>query len=174
MFQIKIPRKHQKLFLQIYKMTQFTFESLCMIYYLRYMMGRSETHSLPLMLSGITLVYFHEKSQNNIHWRTTLREMMSGNWRWLKNKPSIISITFMCSNLQCNQFIFFLERSCIGLLSKTQSFFGRSLELCAFFIQFLNWWHSEQLHAKFFAFPIPSAPQPQVIYENSSTIVSRT
>jgi len=36
---------------------------------------------------------------------------------------------------------------------------SHSLELGAFFIQFLNWWHSENLQSKFIAYPIPNPPK---------------
>ncbi|KAE9532123.1 hypothetical protein AGLY_010325 [Aphis glycines] len=36
---------------------------------------------------------------------------------------------------------------------------SHSLELGAFFMQFLNWWHSENLQSKFIAYPIPNPPK---------------
>lgn len=36
---------------------------------------------------------------------------------------------------------------------------SHSLELGAFFMQFLNWWHSENLQSKFIAYPIPDPPK---------------
>lgn len=36
---------------------------------------------------------------------------------------------------------------------------SHSLELSAFFIQFLSWWHSENLQSKFIAYPVPDPPK---------------
>lgn len=36
-----------------------------------------------------------------------------------------------------------------------------SLELGAFFIQFLTWWQSENLQSQFIAYPIPNPPEVQ-------------
>lgn len=36
---------------------------------------------------------------------------------------------------------------------------SHSLELGAFLMQFLNWWHSENLQSKFVAYPIPNPPK---------------
>lgn len=36
---------------------------------------------------------------------------------------------------------------------------SHSLELGAFFMQFLTWWHSENLQSKFIAYPIPNPPK---------------
>lgn len=36
---------------------------------------------------------------------------------------------------------------------------SHSLELSAFFIQFLSWWHSENLQSKLIAYPVPSPPK---------------
>lgn len=47
-----------------------------------------------------------------------------------------------------------------------RGFFGRSLEITAFFIQFLSWWHSEQLHSKLTAYPVPPAPHTEVNKSN--------
>lgn len=132
--QIQIPEEYHKFLIWFYKTFHVVFESLCMIYYLQYMIGHRETHSLFLQLAGITLVYFHEQSQSNIYWKSVLRDIISGNWR-----------------------------SSIQLLKLLKGFCGRSLELMAFFIQFLNWWHSEKLHTKFFAYPVPPAPHIKLL-----------
>lgn len=81
--QIRISKKRKETFLMMYKSFHVITESLCIIYYLRYMTGRSETHSVSLRLAGVTLVYFHDKSQNSFGWKTILKEIYSGNWRFV-------------------------------------------------------------------------------------------
>ncbi|XP_065206894.1 peroxisome assembly protein 12-A [Planococcus citri] len=129
----KIPKDYHRFIVQLYKSSHIIIESFYIFYYLRYMIGKSETHSVLLRLAGVTLVYYHEKPQTIKCWRNTLKDIISGNWR-----------------------------SSIDLLNVLKGFFGRSLEITAFFIQFLSWWHSEQLHSKFTAYPIPPAPHNEV------------
>lgn len=43
---------------------------------------------------------------------------------------------------------------------------SHSLELGAFLMQFLNWWHSENFQSKFIAYPIPNPPMVCINYCN--------
>lgn len=81
LFQKKIPREHHSFIVKLYKSSHIVVESLHIIYYLRYMIGKSETHSILLRLAGVTLVYYHEKPQAIICWKNILRDIISGNWR---------------------------------------------------------------------------------------------
>lgn len=57
--------------------------------------------------------------------------------------------------IQCNLLDFSFKE-----LIKKYLYYGltHSLEMGAFFVQFLDWWHIENLHSKFVAYPIPNPP----------------
>lgn len=66
---------------RFYKSSHVVIESLCIIYYLRYMIGQSETHSAFLHLAGVTLVYFHDNPPTVACWKNTIKDIICGNWR---------------------------------------------------------------------------------------------
>lgn len=120
-------RWKKELIIILHRSSHIILETCSFILYLRYMTGRSEQHSMLLRLAGVTLVYQTEENEELICWKTLWNYIRSGNVR------SVLAY------------------------SPLKYIFSCSLEVCAFFIQFLNWWHTEQL-SKINSYPVPPAP----------------
>lgn len=112
----------EKVFVSLKKMFYTCWEALCLIYYIRYINGSSQSHSPLLDMAGMILTYKRVVKPSN-------------------NKP--------LTQLSVKEYL------------KNYLYYGisHSLELGAFFVQFLNWWHSENLQSKFIAYPIPNPPK---------------
>ncbi|XP_015377414.1 PREDICTED: peroxisome assembly protein 12 [Diuraphis noxia] len=123
----KLQLKH-KVFITLNKIVHTCWETLRLIYYIKYINGSSQSHSPLLTIVGVVLTYNNIESSNN--------ESLSQ----LSIKESIKNYLLY------------------GL--------SHSLELGAFFIQFLNWWHSENLQSKFIAYPIPNPPKENDTYKS--------
>lgn len=103
-------------------------ELLTLVQYLRYMSGRSQMHSPPLAITKVALCYAPEDT-TDCSWTQMWQAVSSGSF-----KPSLPT------------------------MKTVGSVITRGLELAAFFIQFLQWWHSEQTRTDITALPIPDPP----------------
>ncbi|VVC39865.1 Hypothetical protein CINCED_3A017541 [Cinara cedri] len=112
----------EKVFIALNKIFHTCWETVCLIYYIKYINGSSQTHSVLLDVAGMVLTYKNIKSSNN------------------ESLAAQLSIREQIKN-----YLYY------GI--------SHSLELGAFFMQFLNWWHSENLQSKFIAYPIPNPPK---------------
>ncbi|KAK3908622.1 Peroxisome assembly protein 12 [Frankliniella fusca] len=99
-----------------------------LVQYLHYLSGNSNTHSPALALTKVALVYA-EEDFNAYSFPQMWQALSSGTFR--------LSIPSMKT---------------VG------SVMTRGLELAAFFIQFLQWWHSEQTRTDITALPVPDDP----------------
>lgn len=114
--------------IKIHQFIHLFWELWTLIQYLRYMSSRSQTHSPALALAKVALCYAPE-DMSDCSWSQMWQALFSGNLR-----PSIPS------------------------MKTVGSVMTRGLELAAFFIQFLQWWHSEQTRTDITALPIPEPP----------------
>lgn len=82
MFQHEVPKEYKATFVKLYKMCHFTIEAMSFLYYIQYMTGRNDTHSLFLKLAGVALVYSLEEPADKICLKLVLKDILSGNWRY--------------------------------------------------------------------------------------------
>lgn len=77
-------------------------------------------------------------------------------------------IILKCVLLHCCQILkrrkFCLFRYSVPSVKTLGSVVTRGLELAAFFIQFLQWWHSEQTRTDITALPVPDPPPVSLTY----------
>ncbi|KAL1122125.1 hypothetical protein AAG570_003531 [Ranatra chinensis] len=110
------------------KTLNLSFECLKLYYYLRYLSGHYSSHSPLLALAGVQLVY-QKHDPSKITWKDLFNFVRGRN-----------------QNITLHSFPIF-----VNLLMK-------SLEMIAFFIQFLKWWHTDELRTKLNIYPIPKPP----------------
>jgi len=93
------------------------------------MSNRCKAHSPLLALAGVALLYAPEPAEATVTWTQVWKSFTAGRWHWRLPSGQLIG-----------------------------SALTRSLEVGAFFIQFLQWWHSEQTRTDITALPVPEAP----------------
>ncbi|KAK7067011.1 ubiquitin-protein ligase peroxin 12 [Halocaridina rubra] len=124
----------QRFFLRLWPHVHFVWESLILIFYLRYMLGKSKFHSPLLLFCGVRLATRNEEDFQIIDERA---EAMLA-FRNIRNIPQLGH--------------WGMER--IG------SLLTNSLEVTAFFLQFLDWFYSSgSTPRSIMSKPIPSPPQ---------------
>ncbi|KAK3870722.1 hypothetical protein Pcinc_024073 [Petrolisthes cinctipes] len=124
----------QRLFLKMWPVLHFSWEFLTFVYYVRYAVGKSRFHSPLLPLSGVQLATLDHSDYEVIDARTEMmlafRNVRSG---WELGRWAV---------------------ECVG------SSLMNSLEVGAFFLQFLDWFYSSgNTPTTFNAQPIPPPPQ---------------
>ncbi|XP_071448020.1 peroxisome assembly protein 12 [Hetaerina americana] len=120
----------EKMIIQGHGLLHGVWESACLVQILMYMSGMSPTHSPLLLLSQLTL--------------TNSSEDAGTEWKWNNLWKS-----GLCSKLSFP----------VLALSALGNVLSRSMEMGAFFIQFLNWWNLEGGKASVMELPIPEPPQ---------------
>ncbi|XP_026284915.1 peroxisome assembly protein 12 [Frankliniella occidentalis] len=121
-------RNARQLLMKSHQAFHLFWELWTLVQYLRYLSGRSNSHSPALTLTKVALVYA-EEDMNDYSFSQMWQALSSGSFR-----PSLPS------------------------MKTVGSVMTRGLELAAFFIQFLQWWHSEQTRTDITALPVPETP----------------
>ncbi|XP_034236660.1 peroxisome assembly protein 12 [Thrips palmi] len=122
------PKTGRDTLIKFHQMLHLFWELWTLVEYLRYLSGRSNTHSPALAIARVALSYAPDE-ENDCSWTQMWQAISSGSFR-----------------------------ATIPSMKTVGSVFTRGLELSAFFIQFLQWWHSEQTRTDITALPVPDPP----------------
>ncbi|XP_068218105.1 peroxisome assembly protein 12 [Palaemon carinicauda] len=124
----------QRFFLKLWPVIHLSWEGLCLIFYLRYLVGKSKFHSPLLLMCGVKLANLTDDDLEVIEDRA----------------QAMLSFRNIRSARQLGQW--FMERIGSSIMN--------SLEVTAFFLQFLDWFYSSGNTPRSIASkPIPAPPQ---------------
>ncbi|XP_042217256.1 peroxisome assembly protein 12-like [Homarus americanus] len=126
--------KIQKVVLKVWPLLHLSWELLTLIYYIRYLIGRSRFHSPLLLLTGVRLANLDKEDYEIIDARA----------------EQLLSFTNVRSLQDLGQW----------LMEQVGSSLMNSLEVGAFFLQFLDWFYSSgNTPRSLMTRPIPPPPQ---------------
>ncbi|XP_071532710.1 peroxisome assembly protein 12 [Panulirus ornatus] len=126
--------KMQKLFLKLWPVLHFSWEFLTLVFYVRYVIGKSRFHSPLLLLCGVRLANLNKDDYEIIETRA----------------ERLLSFRNVRSLQELGQWV--MERVGSSLMN--------SLEVGAFFLQFLDWFYSSgNTPRSIITQPIPPPPQ---------------
>nr|XP_018907852.1 PREDICTED: peroxisome assembly protein 12 [Bemisia tabaci] len=118
-----------KITVELLRSIQLCAESISLLSYLTYISGLSQNHSVLLRLANVTLISKPEEAASNFDWTNC--------WRAFRSR----------------------ELSPLKFCQKTVAeVFSHSIEVGAFFVQFLQWWFSEHPHKTLSSNPVPPYP----------------
>ncbi|XP_046387014.1 peroxisome assembly protein 12 [Ischnura elegans] len=127
--------KFENVIIQSHGLFHAAWESVCLIQILTYMAGVSPTHSPLLSLSSLTLTNSSADTETEWHWKNIWRSELFPKLRF----PALA-------------------------LTVVGNVLSHSLEMGAFFLQFLNWWNVEG--GKGSVLEPPSIPEPPTLESN--------
>ncbi|XP_077290086.1 peroxisome assembly protein 12-like [Arctopsyche grandis] len=125
---------YRKVFINFYTFLHTAYEFLCLVQYLAYMSGKSKSHSPLLKILSLSLTYAPNITKTDeATWSTFWNNISSGNICTAKISFGMIGTVFL-----------------------------RTMELSAFFIQFLKWCEDKSTQLNLNSMPIPDAPKPDI------------
>ncbi|KAG8238334.1 hypothetical protein J437_LFUL018619 [Ladona fulva] len=122
--------KVDKIIIQAHGLCHAAWEGICIGQILSYMSGSSNSHNPLLSLAHLTLAESSSESERDWHWKNI----------WNRESLGRLRIPYF-------------------MLAVTGKMLSHSLEIGAFFLQFLHWWNQEGGKAKFVELPIPEPPK---------------
>ncbi|XP_069981267.1 peroxisome assembly protein 12-B [Penaeus vannamei] len=133
----------KKIFLTLWPFLHFSWEFITLVYYVRYVIGRSRFHTPLLLMCGVRLANLEEEDYEIIEERA----------------DKLLAFRNIRSLNQLGQWL--IERVGSSLMN--------SLEVGAFFLQFLDWFYSSgNTPRSLTSQPIPPPPQISVTKKTSS------